>query len=517
MVNVSFITLYDKGCLGVRYLSSLLKEKGHTCSIIYLGRHEGKIKSKKDTLISNKNLWIGVNEYGKDIIRSYSDPIGEKDTEILLNLLDRRKPDIIGFSLRSMFLDTAIELTHRIRQKLRIPVIFGGIAATSEPEKCIRHADMVCLGEGEETMLEVANRLDKKQSLKDINNLWVRDNGNIYKNELNPLEQNLDKLTFPDYTPDNKFWIFNSKIVENDPSIGNMSEYTYEMMTSRGCLFSCTYCCNELLKKIYYGQKYLRRRSVENIIAELKEAKKTHGIKSVLFKDEVFTFDLGWIKEFARIYKEEIALPFWCYTYPSFADATILGLLRDSGMFNVTMGIQSGSENILYNVFNRKTPVKKIVKAATTLDRLNLPVRPRYDIITNNPFETEEDCRQTLELLMKLDKPVDFGLTKLSFIPGSKIADMRREKNIKGKPDEKRYIFWNNLYLLTQYRFFPNRLIEALSRSKFFRQNPKFLHPLLMAKIIEIKCQNISASLKQCLPKSLILFFKRIRYILKGY
>ena len=517
MANVSFITLYDKGCLGVRYLSSLLKEKGHTCSIIYLGRHEGKIKSKKDTLISDENLWIGVNEYGKDIIRSYSDPIGEKDIEILLNLLDRRKPDIIGFSLRQMFLDTAIQLTHRIRQKLRIPVIFGGIAATSEPEKCIRHADMVCLGEGEETMLEVANRLDKKQSLKNINNLWVRDNGNIYKNELNPLEQNLDKLPFPDYTPDNKFWIFNSKIVENDPSIGNMSEYTYEMMTSRGCPFSCTYCCNDLLKKIYYGQKYLRRRSVENIIAELKEAKKTHGIKSVLFKDEVFTFDLGWIKEFARIYKEEIALPFWCYTYPLFADERILSLLKDCGMFNITMGIQSGSENILYNVFNRRTPVDKIVNAAKSLERLKLPVRPRYDIITNNPFETEGDCRKTLELLMELEKPLNFGLTKLSFIPGSMIARMQKEKNIDQKVDDRLYNFWNTLYLLNQYSFFPNSLIKALSRNNFFRKNPWLLQFLLIIKLIEVKFQDFLGLMKRYLPKGLILFFKRVRYLLKRY
>ncbi|MBN1354158.1 MAG: hypothetical protein JW994_05790, partial [Candidatus Omnitrophica bacterium] len=102
MANISFITLYDKGCLGVRYLSSLLKEKGHASSIIYLGKHEGKIKSKKDALAPDDNLWIGVNEYGKDIIRSYSDPIGENDTEILLNLLGRQKPDLIGFSLRSM-------------------------------------------------------------------------------------------------------------------------------------------------------------------------------------------------------------------------------------------------------------------------------------------------------------------------------------------------------------------------------------------------------------------------------
>ncbi|MBN1354097.1 MAG: B12-binding domain-containing radical SAM protein, partial [Candidatus Omnitrophica bacterium] len=415
------------------------------------------------------------------------------------------------------FLDTAIQLTRRIRQKLSTPVIFGGIAATGEPEKCIRHADMVCLGEGEESMLEIAERIDGARSLRDIKNLWVRSGNAVYKNALYPLEQNLDRLPFPDYSADSKFWILNSRIVENDPSIGNMSRYTYEMMTSRGCPFSCTYCCNDILRGVYKGQKYLRRRSVENVINELKEAKSRYGIKSVLFKDEVFTFDINWIKEFAGIYKREIALPFWCYTYPLFAEEKILNLLKDCGMFSITMGIQSGSENILYNVFNRRTPVDKIVNAARKLESLKLPIQPRYDIITNNPFEEEEDCRETLELLMKLKKPADFSLTKLSFIPGSRITEMRKSANITGKTDERRYRFWNTLYLLTQYRFLPNRFIRALSRNRFLRRKPAFLAPLLVFKWIEAKCRDILSLAKRCLPKGLLLFLKRIRYVLKKY
>jgi radical SAM superfamily enzyme YgiQ (UPF0313 family) len=516
MANISFITLYDKGCLGVRYLSSLLRKKGHSTSVIYLERHEGKLKNKKDVFTSDENLWIGVNEYGTDLIRSYSDPISEKDIDILLELLQRLKPDAVAFSLRSMFLDSAIQLTRHIRQRFNFPVIFGGIAATCEPEKCIQYSDIVCLGEGEQSMLEIAERIDTGRSFNDIDSLWIRHDGTIYKNRLYPLEQNLDRLPFPDYTAENKFWIFNSNLVEQDASIGNMSEYTYEIMTSRGCPFSCNYCCNSLYKEMYRGQRWLRRRSIENVIAELREAKDRYNIKSVLFRDEVFTSDWNWIKEFSQVYKREIALPFWCNTHPLFADARILNSLKDCGMYNVTMGIQSGSENILYNAYNRKTPVEKIVNAAAILEQLNLPIRPRYDIISNNPFEAKEDCRQTLELLMKLAKPVNFGITKLSFIPNTRLAVMAKNKSMNEEA-KKLYRFWNNLYLLNQYRFFPNGLIRGLSKNRFLRNYPRLLQLLLTGKFVELKCQGLLKLIKARLPKGLVLFLKRVRYLLKRY
>lgn len=516
MANISFITLYDKGCLGVRYLSSLLKKEGHSTSIIYLERHEGKIKNKRDMFASDDNLWISVNEYGADLIRSYSDPISEKDIYILLDLLNRLKPDIIGFSLRSMFLDTAIKITQRIRQQFKFPIIFGGIAATCEPEKCLQYSDIVCIGEGEEGILEVAKRIDTGQSFKDINNLWIRTDGSIYKNRIYPLEQNLDNFPFPDYEAQNKFWIVNSRLIEHDASIGNMSKFTYEIITSRGCPFSCSYCCNDLLKEIYKGQRFLRRRSVENVISELKETKNKFDIKSILFRDEVFTFDLEWIKRFCKSYMEEINLPFWCNTHPLFVDAKILSLLKECGMFNVTMGIQSGSEYILKHIFKRNTPIEKIVNALEILDNLQLPMRPRYDIISNNPFESEEDCRQTLKLLMKITKPADFGITKLSFIPGTKITEISGRKKID-KERQRMYSFWNTLYLLNQYRYFPNWLIKALSKSYFLRKYPALLKPLLIIKFLEIKFQEFKQNIKLFLPPSLILLLKKIRYKVKGY
>ncbi len=517
MAKVVFITLYDKGCLGVRYLSSVLKGVKHNTSIIYLGSHGGEVKKSNDAFLDDADLWIGVNEYGVDLVRSYSEPISEKDVAILISLLEKEKPDIIGFSLRTMFLNTAATLTERIRGKIRAKIIYGGIAATCEPQRCLNYADMACVGDGEYSMLELADRFDKGLALDDINNIWVHSNGSLKMNPVLPLEQNLDSIPFPDYEPEGKFSILKSQLVENDHSIGNMNRFTYEIMTSRGCPFSCSYCCNDVLRRLYPGQNFLRRRSVENVINELKRAKDRHDIKSVLFKDEIFTFDFDWVKEFSRRYKGEIGLPFWCYTHPSFANEEMLRVLKETGMFSITMGIQSGSRDILYKAFNRPTPLKKIVEVARVLEKLNLPIKPRYDIITNNPFENDSDRRKTLELLMLLPKPVNFGLTKLSFIPGTRISKVLKDSQLAKNTDRKVYEFWNTLYLLNQYKLFPNSLIRFLSNSRFARNNPGLLKALLFPKFLEIKLQEAIVGIKQALPFWVVLLLKRLRYAIKGY
>jgi len=516
MAKIVFITLYDKGCLGVRYLSSVLKDAKHHTSIIYLGSHGGEVKKRNDTFF-DEDLWVGVNEYGADLIRSYSEAISEEDIAILLSLLEKENPDIIGFSLRTMFLNTAAALTERIRSRIKAKIIYGGIAATCEPKRCLDYADMACMGDGEYSMLELANRFDKGLALDDINNIWVHNNGSLKMNPILPLQQNLDGIPFPDYEPEGKFSILKSQLVKNDPSIGNMNRFTYEIMTSRGCSFSCSYCCNDVLRRLYSGQNFLRRRSVENVINELKLAKDKHNIKSVLFKDEIFTFDFDWVKEFSRRYKGEIGLPFWCYTHPSFANEEMLRVLKGAGMFSITMGIQSGSRDILYKVFNRPTPPEKIVEVAGILEKLNLPIKPRYDIITNNPFENESDRRKTLELLMLLPKPVNFGLTKLSFIPGTRISKALEDGPLAKKADSKTYEFWNSLYLLNQYKLFPNFLISFLSNRRLIKNNPGVLKLLLFPKFLEIKFQEAIDGIKRVLPTGTILFLKRLRQAVKGY
>ncbi len=97
-----------------------------------------------------------------------------------------------------------------------------------------------------------------------------------------------------------------------------------------------------------------RRRDIDVVLEELHWAKDHLDIETVLFYDDVFTVNPGWLREFLPRYKDQIGLPFWCYTYPTTHNRDLLQLLKDSGCFVDTMGVQSGSERILRDYYNKQ-------------------------------------------------------------------------------------------------------------------------------------------------------------------
>ena len=479
MARIAFISLYTKGTIGIRYLSSVLKEHSHSISIIYLKGYETFLKKDlKDEDLPEDELNMGLSSEG-DIVDCFQRRITEKEMSILLNLLEELNPDIIALTLESRKIKTAIRVTREIKKKFDKIVIWGGIGPTIDPEGCINFTDMVCVGEGEEVILELANKLDGGNDLTRIQNLWVRNRDTIIRNEVRPLIQDLDKIPFPDYDPINKYDITNGHLIRNTSSLNNF-EGVYEIMASRGCPFSCSYCFNDSLRRLYKKQEFVRQRGVENVIEELKIAKEKHKVHHVSFYDDIFIFDKRWIREFSGLYKEKIGLPFWCYVHPLFSDRERLMLLKDCGLDAVSLGIQSGSERILDDVFDRHTSVEQILSASQVLH--DLEIRYTIDIITNNPFENEDDCQKTLGLLLRLPRPISVGgdrLSLLSFFPNYRITNMLKDNELDKNIDQKRYSFYNSLYLLTQHKVIPKKWISLLQKNKYLRRHPDILVKLL--------------------------------------
>jgi len=296
----------------------------------------------------------------------------------------------------------------------------------------------------------------------------------VVRNPVGAPAEDLDSLPFPDYSPQNKFLIDANRLVSGY-SVRHFNGM-YEIMSSRGCPFACSFCCSAFLKGLHPRYRRIRRRSPEHVVEELVAAKRTHDIRYVNFQDDVFTFDGKWIERFAALYAGKVGIPFWAYVHPAMADKDILAALKRSGLDRVTMGIQSGSERLLRDVYHRRFSNDKAVEAMETLEMLG--IQYDVDMITSNPLETEEDCKETLELLIEAPPKcrLNGGLSKLSFFPNSAIERMVKEAEIPPDIDKRMFDFYNRLYLLADSRV-PKRFVRRLSRSGFFRAHPAALAP----------------------------------------
>ena len=506
--KIMLVSLYDRGALGIRALSGFLKSKGYETYLVYFKQNKPRFKRN-----SNRKGHLQADPMGDDYILNYAEKPSNKEISLLASLVKKIKPLIVGFSVTTIARGTAATLTKAIQpimEQNNGAAAWGGIDVTTCPEEAIKYSKIICIGEGYSPLLNLAKNLESKKPITKINGLWVREGEKITKNPPAKIVENLDELPFPDFSPKNKFFINNDKMRVNDASINN-DPGIYTIMTSMGCPFACSYCCNSFLRDLCKGQKYLRRRSVDSVIKELKIAKKEHEIRYIDFYDEVFTFDKKWVKEFAEKYKREIGIPFWCNVSPFFVDRDILIILKDCGLDSVTMGIQSGSERILYDFYERRTPVKEIEKCAKILHDLKIMVF--YDIITNNPFETEDDCRKTFELLLRLPQRKKFmiGISKLSLFPNTKIL----EKGDYGKKyDEKMFDFWNKMYLLTQ-SYLPKRVLMRLSHSRFYRQNPELLKIFFLASPTSLFLKFVLI-VRDILPADTFNYIKSVKYKLVG-
>lgn len=382
--------------LGIEYISSVLKSAGHDVHLLF-----DPAVFCGDNLINNKLLAKLFNI----------------DNEIV-NKAIGLQPDLVGFSAYTGNYQWCLKIAFAIKKLSAIPIVFGGVHTTAVPEIVLANdcIDFAIIGEGEYAMLDLLKHLnngDDITSLRGTPNICYRYDGEIFINPPRPYLQDLDALPFPD-----KMLFFNKVPV---------MEEQFSIATSRGCPFSCTYCSNDMYHETYGEEKvHVRRRSPDNVIAELIQYKKRGRIKLIAFVDDVFTSSKSWLEEFIPKYRAEINVPFWCSVHPLTITQEKAYLLKAGGCCMVTMGIQNGSERIRTEVFNRKGTNELIANAVMHIK--NAGIKISVDNIFGAPTETEEDLRASYGLYrtIKADRILTFWLT---YYPRTSIVSYATAKN----------------------------------------------------------------------------------------
>ena len=346
---------------GLAILSSILKNGGHETGAIFLSEEMG---------------------YDFDLRRI------EKDITVF-------RPDVIGFSFMEPQFKYAQALARDVRRYYDGMLICGGPHPTMDPEGALSAdgVDVVCVGEGEDAMLELVERMSRGEECTDIRNLWFkRGRGEPIKNRLRPFKD----ISF--LPPEDKE-IFDLK------TLLPLKNYQLEVSVGRGCAYKCSYCINDTYLGRYkelcdgrIGAKdYIRLKNADTTIAEIRNVVRKHPeVRKISFIDDNLLSYPGFAEGFFRKYKDEIGLPFMCNANPLSFNSKTARLLKDAGCDDVRFGLESGSERVKRDVMNRPMSNKRVSEAFRYARDGGL-MTSSFNMI-GLPTETAEEVMDTMRL-----------------------------------------------------------------------------------------------------------------------
>lgn len=367
--------------LGTSLLSACLKEAGHNVKLFDTTFYKTKEETGDDARV--KTLQVKKTDLSEFGISPKKTDMKEDFKKVIKDF----RPDLIGVSVIETTYNIGLNLLKATKNQ-NIPTIMGGIHVTFSLDDVINEdcVDMVCAGEGEDALVELANNIGDNKDYSKIKNLWVKKNGKIIKNGLRPLK-NLDELPFQD-------WDIYEKKRFYKP-MGGEIKITGSFEMDRGCPYSCTFCCNESLNKLY-SNKYHRKKSIKRLIDEIKFLKEEYNIQyAYIVAESLLSSKKERLDEFFRSYKE-LNLPFWIESRPDSITEEKVKSLEEIGCESISIGVESGNDELRRNLLNRYVSNEKIVKAFKILKKSK--IRTCANNIIGFPTETRKQVFDTIEL-----------------------------------------------------------------------------------------------------------------------
>ena len=371
---------------GISILSAVLKRAGIDTRVFDTTLYRPKDKSFDDIRLELLQLKrFKLEDSG--VLYKESDMM-----EDFRNLLDEYDPDLLGVSLLEDTFPIGIPMMREAHRR-GIPVIAGGIMATFAPEVVAKEesVDIVCVGEGENALLELVRRMAEGKSLDTIPNLWIKKpDGTIIKNEIGPTV-NVDSLPFSDYD------IFEPARFYR--SMQGRVRRILPVEMHRGCPYQCAFCEDPMLNVLYkrVNQRYHRAKSPSRLIDEIKYFVERHGAEFIYFNAETFfAMPNDDFIAMGESYAREIRLPFWLQTRPETITQPRIDLLKEMGVAHINIGLEHGNETFRRDVLKRSMKNELIINGLQLLHNAGIPTT--VNNIMGFPDETRDLVFDTIEL-----------------------------------------------------------------------------------------------------------------------
>ncbi|MEO5361893.1 MAG: cobalamin-dependent protein [Nitrospirota bacterium] len=344
---------------------------------------------------------------------------------------------VVGITLMDNYMQAGAELTKALKRDDNF-VILGGVFPTLNPQKALEYADAACVGDGEYAMLELVKQLEAGSTPIAIKNIYFR--GQSYP-ELEYIHD-ISSLPLPDYGPEGHFvYIEHADEImaiksfdDYKPSMAFWADsaskepaYLYRMETARGCPDNCSYCANNILKKVQAPK--VRFKNIEVIEKEILWVKEHFPFVTELsVEDDSFIIRKD-IRETASLFKK-YGLTFKCFFAPVYFSEELLTHLIGCGMMATQVGLQGRSANT--EEIYRRTSVNKNIDEVLRFFSERYPVFPLIiDLIVDNPWEKVEDTLYTINYLLDNMPPkAMIGISSLVFYNGTALCNKAVKENI---------------------------------------------------------------------------------------
>jgi len=362
---------------------------------------------------------------------------GKHNPSTLVNKIKSEKPDIVGISLTTMSAQSGYRIINQIKGTVGVPIIVGGPHPTALPKEVFERskADLVVVGEGERTMLELLDVFQKsalgvfpKKDLKRIDGVAFKLGRDVVLTPVRTPIKNVDEIPLPARDLINILDYSGYYIAQKKPQT--------QIMFSRGCPNRCTFCANPVWK---LAKPWVRLRSANSLADEFQHVVETYGVKEVFDYSDELNPNLEWpLKVCEELIRRKNETPWITHVRADKVNERFAKALSKAGCWLVTMGIESGNRKTLKGI-RKNVTLEQVLKALEIFKKYKIKVLGFFMIF--NVWEEDgelkfEDVNMSKKTFVFAKRLINSGL--LSYLswaittpyPGSQLYDVAKKYDL---------------------------------------------------------------------------------------